>query len=134
MAFLALSRKAIVAVTNEWLGTPFIEGARLRNIGCDCAGLIEGVLVQFNIQTPPRNINLLQAAKTIGTEIPINKALFGDIIIFQSPNNSQDYHAGILDTGNLIIHAHWTQGVVKNTFGNWFKARAIAAFSLFKAC
>lgn len=37
-------RKQIISEARSWLGTPFHPQARLKSIGCDCIGLIVGVL------------------------------------------------------------------------------------------
>jgi cell wall-associated NlpC family hydrolase len=34
----------IITEARDWLGTPFKHQAKLKNIGCDCIGLVAGVL------------------------------------------------------------------------------------------
>lgn len=114
-----------VLKAHEWLGTPYIENAQLKGVGCDCAGLLIGVFAECGIEDDFRKIGLAKALEKYFTkpQIPIQ----GDILVFKMPNH-EAFHLGILCADNKFIHAHWSQGVVKNTFGNWFKARFIAAY------
>ncbi|MEN9855447.1 MAG: hypothetical protein RL186_1281 [Pseudomonadota bacterium] len=40
-------RQRIVDQARLWLGTPFVDGAAVRGIGADCAGLIEGLVAEL---------------------------------------------------------------------------------------
>ena len=37
------TRAAVLAEARLWLGTPYVHGASLRGVGCDCLGLVRGV-------------------------------------------------------------------------------------------
>jgi cell wall-associated NlpC family hydrolase len=43
------ARERVVKEAREWIGTPYVEAARLKQIGCDCATLIAEVLVNCEI-------------------------------------------------------------------------------------
>lgn len=131
-----LTQKKLVEVCHQWLGTPFLENASLRGIGCDCVGLLEGVLGEFNIPTPPRKgMDLPNGLSRVCDEIAIEALGAGDILLFNSFYEAPiartfQYHCAILVKRQRIIHAHWSQGVVENTYGNWFSARTIGAFRI----
>ena len=45
----------VIIETRRWLGTPFMAGASVRGVGCDCAGLIEGVAGDLGLAYPKRD-------------------------------------------------------------------------------
>ena len=122
-----MTRNEIIAISREMLGTPFRVGMALKDVGCDCAGLIEIILRQLGQDVPKRNQPLSQALKIAMDETKTQSV--GDVVLFKSNTNEADFHCGIFTGENTIIHAHWSQGVVENSFGNWFKKRVVAFYS-----
>ncbi|WP_240006884.1 NlpC/P60 family protein [Pseudaquidulcibacter saccharophilus] len=122
-----MMRGEIIATAREMLGTPFRVGMSLKNVGCDCAGLIEIILRQLGQEVPKRNQSLAEALIIAMDETKTQSV--GDVVLFKSTANMADFHCGILTEKNTIIHAHWSQGVVENSFGNWFKKRVVAFYS-----
>lgn len=45
----APSRALLVAAARGWLGTPFQHQASVRQVGCDCVGLIRGVALELDL-------------------------------------------------------------------------------------
>lgn len=121
------SRQDIIDFAIGFLGTKFKAGCAIKGVGCDCAGLIEAILREQNAEIPPRNLNLPSAINQALDVCDIPKA--GDVILFKSLRNDDDYHAGIFINLGNFIHAHWSRGVVINTYGKWFKARTIGIYS-----
>ena len=113
-------------IAKEWLGTPFIEGAAIKNVGCDCAGLLEGVFQTLGEVTPARDgQNLEQALANANYLFEAQTPTAGDILLFRANDN---FHVGILSANNTIIHAHWTRGVIENRFGSWFICRLVKIY------
>ena len=42
----------VVIEARRWIGTPFVHGARLRGVGCDCIGLVFGAHVAAGLLPP----------------------------------------------------------------------------------
>jgi cell wall-associated NlpC family hydrolase len=122
-----MRRENIVAIARSMLGTPFKTDMALKGVGCDCAGLPEIVLIAMGQEIPPRSHSLVDALNIALQKTENPNA--GDVVLFKSTANDADFHCGILTDKNTIIHAHWSQGVVENTFGNWFKKRVVSFYS-----
>ncbi len=122
-----MRRAEIIAIARDMLGTPFKAGMALKNVGCDCAGLLEIILIAMGQVVPPRNQTLFAALK-IAMDETTNPNV-GDVVLLKSTINAADFHCGILTGETTIIHAHWSQGVVENSFGNWFKKRVVSFYS-----
>ena len=121
----------IIDAAHAWVGTPFARGASVKSAGCDCVGLIEGILGEFGQPIIERaNISLFEGLSKVCTQIALLEAAPGDIILFSNLETIGEYHCAILADNNQIIHAHWSRGVVLNSYGNWFKSRAICAFKI----
>jgi cell wall-associated NlpC family hydrolase len=103
-----------------WLGTPYVEYCKILGIGCDCLGLICGVL---QIEEDLRNLGFDKAIEKYFT--PIQSAQIGDILHFNFKDQS---HFAILIEDNFLIHAHWSRGVIKNSFGAWFVNKQKGAY------
>ena len=33
----------IIAIARSWIGTPYLHQAAVKDVGCDCAGLVRGI-------------------------------------------------------------------------------------------
>jgi cell wall-associated NlpC family hydrolase len=42
-------RSAVIKVAHEWIGTPFVNGARIKGSGVDCAMLIQEIYIAAGI-------------------------------------------------------------------------------------
>lgn len=108
---------SIIQVAEDWIGTPFHQQGRQKNIGCDCIGLILGVakaIGAISLTNQPWD----QCDVHIYNSITDSKLLLdlmpqyfpetitsqpGDILLIQiSPIQ---YHLAIQAYNNKIIHA-----------------------------
>ena len=89
-------RAAVVAAARGWLGTPYRHQASVRGEGADCLGLVRGVwreLVGDEPEAPPAyqpdwaevggEETLLAAARRWLTEVPVEAAALGDVVLFR---------------------------------------------------
>ncbi len=100
----------IVAQARTWLGTPFHHQARLKGKGCDCLGLIVGVVDEMGLKDAhgrllssydeitypkePDGAYLIDKLTDILIEVPIADARAGDLALFKVRENPQ--HLAIL--------------------------------------
>ena len=124
-----MSQRAL-QIAQNWLGTPFLEGASQRGAGCDCAGLIEGIARELGLSCPSRQSvdhDVLAAASIFLT--PCDDVEAGDLILLARVPHGPPLHAGIVTDTGTIIHAHWSAGVIENRFGAWFTRRVTHIFA-----
>lgn len=118
----------VVRVARRWVGTPFVEGQSLEGAGCDCAGLIRGLwretvgaepeAVPPYAQDEParrREETLLDMTRRHMTEVDLEYALPGDLILYRLRDGGWAQHAAILVEGSAtrgrIVHAMSGHGV-----------------------
>lgn len=103
-------QEQIVSTARTWLGTPFHHQARLKGKGCDCLGLIVGVVDELGLTDTngmklaaydeitypkePDGIYLIEKLTGLLTEVPIADARAGDLALFKVRENPQ--HLAIL--------------------------------------
>ena len=142
-------RGRVIASARAWLGTPYRHQASLRGQGADCLGLVRGVWRElFGTEpavAPPYRPDwaevggeetLLQAARRWLTEIPIERARAGDVLLFRMVPGCPAKHCAIMSEGALnegaeprMIHAYWGRAVVESWMGSWWRRRLVAAFA-----
>lgn len=108
---------SIIQVAEDWIGTPFHQQGRQKNIGCDCIGLILGVAKAIGAisltnqswdQCDVHIYNSITDSKLLLDLIPqyfpeTTNPQPGDILLIQiSPIQ---YHLAIQAYNNKIIHA-----------------------------
>lgn len=118
--------ETVVASARAWIGTPYILGAALRGVGCDCVGLIRGVLADVAGGEIPKipgwradwaeasGRPLFQAAGEYLLPAPHDPRP-GDVVAFRM--GRREAHVGILALGGSVIHAAETVGVVEVPLG-----------------
>jgi NlpC/P60 family putative phage cell wall peptidase len=100
----------IVAQARTWEGTPFHHQARLKGKGCDCLGLIIGVVAELGLtdrngklladydevtySKEPDGEYLTAKLTALLDEVPKAEAQPGDLALFEMGNNPQ--HLAIL--------------------------------------
>ena len=47
-----IARVEIAAAARAWIGTPWHHQQTLKGIGCDCAGLVRGVVIELGLMPP----------------------------------------------------------------------------------
>lgn len=139
----------VVATARAWLGTPYQHQASVRGEGADCLGLLRGVWRELFSEEPERtppyqpdwaevggDETLLRAARRWLSEIPIETARAGDVLLFRMAPASPAKHCAILSAGSLgggdeprMIHAYWGRAVVESWIGAWWGRRLVAAFA-----
>jgi len=112
-----MTRDEILTEARSWIGTKWQHQASLKGVACDCVGLIRGVYTALtgeavdiaadysrwpDLRQPDEQLRaeLLKYC----TEVPIDEAKPGDILLFVFPQPAR--HVGIL-AGDTFIHA-WT--------------------------
>ena len=132
---------AIIAAARGWLGTPYHHQAALRGVGCDCVGLVRGVLLDVagtHVDVLPDyspdwgdatgTEGLVAAADRWLVPIPVERARAGDVLGFRWRTGGIVKHCGILVSGDRMIHAVQGTGTVEVTLGTHWRARIGAAY------
>ena len=75
---------------------------------------------------------LLAAARRWLTEIPVQAADVGDVVLFRMAPGCPAKHCAILSDLSgpepRMIHAYWGRAVVESWMGTWWRRRLVAAF------
>lgn len=136
----------IVAQARTWLGTPFHHQARLKGKGCDCLGLIIGVVDELGLKDiqgrllssydeitypkEPDGAYLIDKLTDILTEVPIADAHAGDLALFKVRENPQ--HLAILtdyEGGLGMIHSFApSRRVVEHRLDDDWKSRLLKVY------
>ena len=116
--------QAIADEAMKWIGTPYSHHAAIYQKGCDCVGLLSGILKRigymdkdYKVEYYPKDWmlhrseeKLIGALEKYSVEINRSELSAGDILLFKFGRAIS--HAGIFLKDNLFIHS-WT----KNTTG-----------------
>lgn len=139
-----MTRAEIVAAARAWIGTPYVTGAALRGVGCDCVGLIRGTLADLTgrpVPNPPgwrpdwsasRARPLIEAAARHLDPVPVEFVGAGDVVVFRHATG-REAHCGILSEVGAegaparVIHAAEGVGVVEVPLGAWARRISYAA-------
>ncbi len=139
---MALSRSEILSAARGWIGTPYRHQASVKQVGCDCLGLVRGVwrdVCGAEPEPPPPYTpdwaeacgeeTLLLAARRHLREVAAHEMAPGDVLLFRMSAGSPMKHAAILETEERLIHAYWGRAVVTSRFAPWWRARLGGVFS-----
>lgn len=136
----------IVAEARTWLGTPFHHQARLKGKGCDCLGLIVGVVDTLGLEDAngkklaaydevtysrePDGAYLTAKLTGLLDEVPAAEARAGDLALFRIRENPQ--HLAILtdyEGGLGMIHSFApSRRVVEHRLDDEWKSKMIKVF------
>jgi NlpC/P60 family putative phage cell wall peptidase len=136
----------IFTQARTWIGTPFHHQARLKGKGCDCLGLIVGVVDELGLQDSngmklaaydevtyskePDGAYLIQKLTGLLEEVPIAEARAGDLALFKIRENPQ--HLAILsdyEGGLGMIHSFApSRRVVEHRLDDEWKSKIIKVF------
>ena len=136
----------IVKQARTWMGTPFHHQARLKGKGCDCLGLIVGVVDELGLKDKngvalaaydettysrePDGKYLTEKLTGLLDEVPLNEARAGDMALFKVRENPQ--HLAILTDyeGTLgMIHCFaQARRVVEHRLDDDWQSRLIKVF------
>lgn len=133
-------RDAVMAEARRWIGTPYHHQASCRGTGCDCLGLVRGVwraLYGTEPETPPPYPVRDPAGEELMVpalgrwliEIPSDKAMAGDVLVFSWRHSLPARHCGIQSSEHHFIHAYWRCAVAETRLTPWWRRHCLAAFS-----
>ena len=106
-----LQEAAIAAIS--FVGKPYFFGGTNPDIGFDCSGLVQYVLLQSGVKKLPRTSREMYEHSS---PIDNDNLVVGDLVFFQTNNANQINHVGIYvhapSTGNVIrldklAHNYW---------------------------
>lgn len=139
----------LVDIAREWLGTPFLHQGRRKHIGCDCIGLMLGVMDEAGIWVDgvsplkldvpdytmqPDGKRLKAALVRYLQPVPIDKMVPGHIALMRFEREPQ--HVGIIgdyqrDNALSLIHCYQQAGkVVEHRLDSKWQRRIIAVFAV----
>ena len=131
----------IITAARGWIGTPYRHQASLKNVGCDCLGLIRGVWREV-YGCEPEDMPaysadwaeaggaeaLADAGRRHLVEISCNDYAPGDVLLFRWKPHLPAKHAGIATTASTMIHAQDGARVSEIALTPWWKKRLAFAF------
>jgi NlpC/P60 family putative phage cell wall peptidase len=137
-----MRRAEIVEAARLWLGTPYHHQASLRDVGCDCLGLVRGVWRDLCGAEPEEPPPYSQSwAESLGQEtlalaaarhlrpLPLADARPGDVLLFRWRAHLPAKHCAILSGPESLIHAHDGAAVAEVAFTPWWRRHLSHAFS-----
>ena len=102
--------EAIITEAFKHKGKPYVWGAAGPNT-FDCSGFVYYVYKVVGVYNGPRATT--KSFINMGTEIPLEQAQPGDMVIFTKQGASAPHHMGIYLGNNKMIHAPRSNDVVK---------------------
>ncbi|SMX32139.1 NlpC/P60 family protein [Octadecabacter ascidiaceicola] len=136
----------IVTAARAWIGTPYVHQAARRGAGCDCLGLLRGVMAEASgkpLQSVPaytpdwsepqgHEVLWTEAAKQLIAK-PIEDVQAGDVLLFRMRQGAVAKHVGVqAETGlrPTFIHSYQGHGVCENAFSTPWQRRLVARFAI----
>lgn len=131
-------REDIVMHARYLLGVPFRHQG-YNQFGTDCAGLIRWTYAKLGLGEPvidayersPNGVTLMEIMRRYGTEIAIDQAAFGDVLVFEFAADLPQHLAIITDYpgGVGMLHSYSTIGkVCEHNLDQKWQNRICAAF------
>lgn len=121
-----ITAEQIITEARTWKGTPFMGHVRVKGIGCDCVGLVVGVLMKLG--AIPKDIAL--PAYTLGSGSHMEYSLVcgwienSGLFTAEAPAQPGDivglklgrvvHHVGIVTSEATFIHAVEKHGVIES--------------------
>lgn len=103
-----LQEAAIAAIS--FVGKPYFFGGSNPDIGFDCSGLVQYVLLQSGVKKLPRTSReMYEHSSPVDSE----NLVVGDLVFFQTNNANQINHVGIYVGEGRFIHAPSTGNVIR---------------------
>lgn len=132
----------VLAIAEEWLGTPYRHGASRLQVGCDCLGLIRGIWRELYGTEPEdagtysrdwaelsRDEPLINAARRHMHLKPLTDMQAGDLMIFRWRDGVAAKHLGIIAESNRFIHAYEGHSVTLSALVPQWRQRIAAVFA-----
>lgn len=128
----------MVAYAKLLIGVPYKYASSDPREGFDCSGFITHVFNRFNIAVPRSSIDFTN----VGTEVPVNRAQKGDLILFTGTESDSSYntrsvgHMGIVvENSDSLRFIHSTSGkaygVVITPLNDYYKKRFVKVIKVF---
>lgn len=131
----------IVATARTWINTRFHHQARVKGVGCDCAGLVIGVCKELGLSEfdktdytrHPDGVMLQQVCDDNMSRIRFEDAKPGDVLLFRFEVLPQ--HLAIIGDyvhgGLSIIHAYApSRKVIETRLDSVWIERIVSAYRL----
>lgn len=132
----------IISVARQWIGTPYRHGASLKQVGCDCLGMVRGVWREIYgeepetpgvyapdwAETAARETLLEAAARHMQQKDP-SLAIIGDLLVFRWRSGMVAKHLGIMVTKDRFIHAYEGHSVMTSALVPQWRQRIAGVFS-----
>ena len=134
-------QEALKAELDSWLDTPWRHQCMVKGRGCDCAGLVLGVLVNIGflrseeIKLPPyppdwhlhkEHLELINWFRSRDDVIEVEQPQNGDILLFQYGKSPS--HTGIFFDAK-VYHSVTRRRVIRSPFGDpELQRRLVAVF------
>lgn len=141
-----ITQDIIVTQARTWIGTPFHHQARLKGKGCDCLGLIVGVVDELGLKDKhgqplagydevtyskePDGAYLTEKLTALLDEVPIAEAQAADLALFKVRENPQ-HMAFLTDYENTLgmVHSYApARRVVEHRLDDDWKQRLVKVF------
>ena len=136
-------RTQIIAEARSWIGTPYLHQASVKNVGCDCLGLVRGiwraVYGDEPEQTPAyspdwaesaKREQLAMAARRHMREIDLGEICPADLLIFRWRSHVPAKHLAIVVSPKTMVHAQQGAQVCEVAISNWWTRHIAYAFEL----
>lgn len=146
MAVLFLNhvmRNKIINETRSWIGTPYLHQASVKNVGCDCLGLVRGVWRAVYGSEPEatpayspdwaesaKREQLAFAARRHMREIEPDNFQSADLLIFRWRPHIPAKHLAIATSLTTMVHAQQGAEVCEVPISNWWRRHIAYAFEL----
>ncbi|MBX8824563.1 NlpC/P60 family protein [Ochrobactrum sp. SFR4] len=137
----------VLAIAEEWLGTPYRHGASRLQVGCDCLGLIRGIWRELYGTEPEdtgtysrdwaelsRDEPLINAARRHMHLKPLSDIEAGDLLIFRWRDGVSAKHLGVMAENNRFIHAYEGHSVTLSALVPQWRQRIAGVFAFPESC
>lgn len=135
-------RERVIDQACRWVGTPYRHQASIRQVGCDCLGLVRGVWREIYgcepEKVPPytadwaeagRREQLIEAALRHMKQLEASEARPGDLLVFRWRHHVPAKHVGIAMPHGRMIHAQDRARVCEVALNGWWRRHLAAAFA-----
>jgi len=134
-------RARIIAETTSWIGTPYQHQASLKNIGCDCLGLVRGIwraIYQTEPELTPayspdwaessKCEQLAFAARRHMQEISVSEFQPADLLVFRWRPHVPAKHLAITVSPTSMVHAQQGASVCEVPVSRWWQRHLAYVF------
>lgn len=134
----------VITLARAWIGTPYLHQGAMKDVGCDCAGLVQGVWAdlygtpfpEVPVYTadwfePQGRDGLLKIVERHFSVAPCGPLKHGQLLVFRMRSGAVAKHLGLLTTDGPdagFIHAYAGHGVVESPLSAPWRRRIAAQF------